>query len=108
MVGGGGPGPGRRRGRDQPLVVEERPAECALEEVVSNRVFRMVLLMEVLIDRKRLGAVVALRQSSRVATGGVAILLAIVELVLLLIEAVNDVFCTTARQVRRAFLVAMR
>ncbi len=89
-------------------MVEERPAERALEEVVSNRVFRMVLPMEVLIDRKRLRLVVALRKTGRVAAGGVAILLAIVELVLLLIEAVNDVFCTTARQVRRAFHVAMR
>src|ERR1700674_59369 len=99
MSGGRGPGPGRRSGRDQPLVVEERSAERALEEVVSNRVIGMVLLVEVLIDRKRLRVVEALRQAARVAAGRVAILLAVVELILLLIEAVNDVFGAAARQV---------
>src|SRR6202049_734267 len=104
MDRGGSSGPGRRRGRDQPLVVEERSAERALEEVVSDRVVRMILLVEVLVDRKRLRVVVALRQAGGVAARRVAILLAVVELILLLIEAVDDVCRAAARQIRRAVL----
>src|SRR5207249_7430267 len=99
-------GPVRGPGGDQPLVVEERSTKGALEEVVGNRVFRMVFPMEILVDGKRLGVVVPLRQADGIATGGVAILPAAVQLVLLLVEAVHDVAGTAARQVGGAVGIA--
>ena len=67
----------------------------------------MVVLVEVLVDGKRLRVVVALRQADGIATGGVAILLAAVQLVLLLIEAMHDVTGAAARQVRRVVGIAI-
>ena len=81
----------RRRCRDEPLVVEERSTERRLEEVVLDRVARMAGAVEVLVDRQRLGVVGAHRQAHRVAARDVAILLAAIDLVLLVIEAVDDV-----------------
>ena len=107
VLGVGFARPVRGPGRDQPLVVEERSTKSALEEVVGNRVFRMVVLVEVLVDGKRLRVVVALRQADGIATGGVAILLAAVQLVLLLVEAVHDVASAAAWQVGRAVGIAI-
>src|SRR5207248_3566094 len=106
VLGVGFAGPVRGPGRDQPLVVEKRSTKSALEEVVGNRVFRMVFLVEVLVDGKRLGVVVALRQADGIATGGVAILPAAVQLILLLVEAVHDVAGAAACQVGRAVGIA--
>ena len=50
----------RRGRRDQPLVVQERPAERGLEEVVLDRVVGMALVVQVLVDRQRLRVVDAL------------------------------------------------
>src|SRR5439155_15554491 len=54
------PRPSGRRSSDQPLVIQKRPAERRLEELISDRVLRMVVLMQVLIDGQRAGVVVAL------------------------------------------------
>src|SRR2546429_1234746 len=62
----------------------------------------MVFLMQVLIDRQRAGVVVALGQADRVAARGVAVLIAAVELVLLLIEAVHDVTGASTGEIARA------
>src|SRR5437773_1624352 len=88
-------------------MVEEGATEGGLEEVVGNRVFRMVFPVEVLVDGKRLGVVVALRQADGVATGRIPILGPVIELVLLLVETVHDVFSATAGQVGRVGRQAM-
>src|SRR5438094_7135562 len=88
-------------------VVEERAAEGGLEEVVRNCVMRMVCLVQVLVDGERLSVVVALSQADRVATGRVPILVPVIELVLLLVEAVHDIFSAATGQVGRAGCQAM-
>src|SRR3954452_2249904 len=97
----GGPGgmrsPGRtsrvdrRGGGDEPLVVEERATEGRLEEGVLDRVLRVSRAVQVLVDRQRLGVVDAHREAHGVAAGDIAVLFAAVELVLLMVEAVDDV-----------------
>src|SRR5207245_4941452 len=76
---------------DQPLVVEERPAESALEEVVGDGVVGSAIGVQVLVDGQRGRLVVAHRQPDRITSGEVAVLLSVVELVLLLVEAMHDV-----------------
>src|SRR5438874_12833412 len=88
-------------------MVEERAAEGGLEEVVGNCVMRVVLLVQVLVDGERLSVVVALGQANGVATGRVPILVPVIELVLLLVEAVHDIFSAAAGQVGRAGRQAM-
>src|SRR5256885_10229234 len=89
-------------------MVEERAAEGGLEEVVRNCVMRMVFLMQVLVDGERLSVVVALRQADGVASGRIPILVPVIELVLLLVEAVHDIFSAATGQVGRAGCQAMR
>ena len=79
-------------------MVEERAAERTLEEVVGDRVVGMTRLVEVRIDRQRGRVVNAHGQPNRVATGHVPVLCAAVQLVLLLIEAVDHVGRASARQ----------
>src|SRR5438270_6387761 len=89
-------------------MVEERAAEGGLEEVVRNCVMRVVLLVQVLVDGERLGVVVALRQADGVASGRIPILVSVIQLVLLLVEAVHDIFSAAPGQVGRAGSQAMR
>ena len=95
-------GPCRRRRRDQPLMVEVRAAKGGLEEIIRDRVVRMVPAVQVVVDRQGACVVVALRQAGGVAAGRVPVLPAFVELVLLRVEAVHDVPRAAARQVGRA------
>ena len=90
--------PGRRARGDQPLVVEERPAEGRLEEVVGDRVVRRVGRVQVLVDRQLGGVVGAHRQADGVTAGDVAVLPAAVDLVLLVVEAVHQVTRAAAGQ----------
>src|SRR5438270_2766341 len=83
-------------------MVEERAAEGGLDEVGRTCVMRVVLLVQVLVDGERAGVVVALGQANGVATGRVPILVPVIELVLLLVEAVHDIFSAAAGQVGRA------
>ena len=64
--------------------------------------------MQVRVDRECLRVVVALRQADRVATGRVPVLLPVIELVLLLVEAVHDVACAAAGKIARARRQAVR
>src|SRR6478735_6171531 len=75
---------------------EERPTERSLEEVVFDRVVRVIFAMQVSVDRKRRGVVDAHGQTHRVAARDVSVLGAAIELVLLVVEAVDDVARTTA------------
>ena len=77
-------------------MVEERATERALEEVVGDDVVRGALAVQVLVDGKGRRLVPAHRQADRVRTGDVAVLLAAVDLVLLLVEAVHEVAGTAA------------
>ena len=79
-------------------MTQERPAECALEEVVGDHVVRCAGTVQVLVHRQLRRVVMAHRQAGGITAGGVAVLLAAVELVLLLIEAVHDVAGASARQ----------
>src|SRR5438445_7067852 len=72
-------------------MVEERSAKGGLKELIRDGVLRMARLMQVLIDRKVLRLVHAHAEADGVATGDVAILLAAVQLVLLLVVAVDQV-----------------
>src|SRR5258708_10507321 len=89
----------RRRSGDEPLVIEKRSTESAMEEIVRDRVMRVGRIMQVSIDGQGRGVVVTHGQPARVAAGDVAILLTVVELVLLLIKLVHDVAGAAARQV---------
>src|SRR5260370_19313505 len=89
----------RRRSGDEPLVVEERSAAGALEEIVRDRVVRVGGIMQVFVNGQGRGVVVTHGQPARVAAGDVAILLAVVELVLLLIKLVHDVAGAAAGKV---------
>jgi len=73
-------------------MVEERSAKGRLKELIRNRVLRMAWLMQIFEDRKVLRLVHAHRQADGVAAGDVAILQAAVQLVLLLVVAVDQVF----------------
>ena len=85
-----------RRGRShQPLVIEERPTERALKEIVDNGVAGMTGCVQILVDRQLLRAVHAHGQADRVTPGHVAIHRATVELVLLLVETMHQVSCAT-------------
>ena len=88
----------RRGGGDEELVVQVGAAERALEEVVEDRVVGRAMRVQVLVDRQRLRVVVAHHETAGVGARFVAILLAAVELVLLLVEAVHDVARTAARE----------
>src|SRR5437763_10191448 len=90
--------PGRRRGRDQPLVGEERAAERALEEVVGDHVVRCPAAVQVRVDRQGAGVVPAHAQPDGVAAGHVPVLPAAVDLVLLLVVPVHQVLGATAGQ----------
>src|SRR5207245_722838 len=72
-------------------MVEERSAKGGLEELIRDGVLRMARLMQVLIDRKVLRLVHAHAEADGVATGDVAILQTAVQLVLLLVVAVDQV-----------------
>src|SRR5438445_10499193 len=72
-------------------MVEERSAKGGLGGLIRDGVLRMARWMQVLIDRKVLRLVHAHAEADRVATGDVAILLAAVQLVLLLVVAVDQV-----------------
>src|SRR5262249_38919082 len=63
----------------------------ALEKVVSDRVMRVVLAMQVRIDRQRSSVVVELRQPRGVAPARIPVLSSTVDLVLLLIKPMHDV-----------------
>src|SRR3954447_2739032 len=93
-------GPGRGGRRDQPLVVEERAAERGLEEAVRDRVTRVTRPVQVAVNREVAGVIDALREAQRVTAGRVAVLLAPVELVLLLVEAMDQIARATTRQTR--------
>ncbi len=86
----------RSPGGDQPLMVEKRASERRLEEVVGDRVVRMRLRVQVLVDGQGPGVVDAHHGRSRVAPRRVAVLRAAVELVLLLVELVHQVARTAA------------
>ena len=86
----------RRRGRDQPLVVEVGAAERGLEEVVQDRVLRVPRLVQVLVHGQLGGVVGAHHEPCGVALQHVPVLLPTVELELLLVEAVHDVARTAA------------
>src|SRR5207245_9342256 len=92
-------GPRWACGGDQPLVVEERSAERRLEEVVGDRVVRVAVTVQVRIDRQGGRVVVTHREADGVASGHVAVLIPIVQLVLLLVEAVDYVAGAAAGQV---------
>src|SRR5437764_9490372 len=83
-----GVGPYRHGGGDEPLVIEERPAEGGVEEAVGYRVPGGAGRMEVLVDRQRLRVVVADGQARLVAAEHVAVLAPAVDLILLLVELV--------------------
>src|SRR6266545_529175 len=83
---GRGVGPVRRRGGDQPEVVQQRAAEGRVKEVVGQR----VLLGQLAFGQDG-GVVVAQRQSSSLILGHELIHLAAVDLLLLLVEALGQV-----------------
>src|SRR3954469_7565576 len=58
----------------------------------------MPVAVQIPVDGQGPGRVIALRQTERVAAGRVAVLLAAVELVLLLVEAMDQVAGAAARQ----------
>src|SRR5256885_2672827 len=68
----------------------------------------MVFLMQVFVDRKHPGVVVALSQANSVTAGRVPVLVPVVQLILLLVEAVHDVARAAAGQVGRARWEAVR
>ena len=73
------------------------PPNAAWKKLSAIAYFGMVVRVEVLVDRQRLRVVDAHRQADRVAAGDVAVLLAAIELVLLVVEAMDDVTRATAR-----------
>jgi len=91
VVRGRRAGERRRRRGDEPLVIEERPAERGLEEVVQDRVVGVRAGVQVAVDRQLPRVVVAHHEAGRVAPGDVPVLLPAVQLVLVLVEAVHDV-----------------
>src|SRR4029450_135827 len=93
-----GPRPDRVAGRDQPLVVQERAPEGGLEEVVGDRVVGVAALVQVVVDGQGPGVVDAHGQADGVAAGDVPGLAALLERVLLLVEAVDQVAGAAAGQ----------
>src|SRR5207248_451364 len=96
-------GPSGRCCRYQPLVIKKGAAKCRLEKVVRDGVVRMSLAMQVGVDRQGARVVKAHTQADGVAARYVAILLAPVELILLLIEAVHEIARTAARKIIRVW-----
>ncbi len=90
-AGVGRVGVDRGTGGDQVLMVEERSAEGRLEEVVGDHVIGCAAAVQVLVDRQCRGVVDTHRQTDGVAAGDVAILPTTVELILLLVEAVDQI-----------------
>src|SRR6266508_1239826 len=83
---GRGIGPCRRAGADQPDVIQERAAEGRVEEVIGHG----VLLGELAF--RHIGSIVVThRQAAIIAPGHKLVHLAAVDLILLLIEAVDQV-----------------
>ncbi len=78
--------------------LRNEPPNAALEEVVGQHVVRGALAVQVVVDRQRAGVVVAHGQPDRVRAGDVAVLPAVVQLVLLLVEAVHQVAGAAAGQ----------
>src|SRR5256884_4393884 len=78
-------------------MVEEGAAERALEEVVRNGIGGMVFLVQVVIDRQGPGVEHPHGEPGRIAAGHISILLSTIELILLLVVAVNDVAGAAAR-----------
>src|SRR5256885_16412564 len=79
-------------------MVEERSAKGRLKELIRDRVLRMAGLVQILVDRKILRFVNAHGETDGIAAGYVAILQAAVELVLLLVVAMDQVLRATARK----------
>src|ERR1700682_6092714 len=79
-------------------MVEEGSTQGSLKELIRDRVLRMARLMQILVDRKVLRLVNAHGEAQGIATGDVAILRAAIELVLLLVVAVDQVFRAASRK----------
>src|SRR4029079_9070517 len=79
-------------------MVEERSTERGLKELIEHDVVRCLARVQVLVDRQLVGVVDTHRRPGRIAAGHIAVLLTTVQLVLLLIEAVDEVASTAARQ----------
>src|SRR2546423_13688963 len=73
-------------------MIKEGSAKGCLEELIRDRVLRMAWLMQILVDGKVRRFVYAHGEADGVATGDVAILLPAVQLVLLLVVPVHQVF----------------
>src|SRR5438034_2095178 len=79
-------------------MVEERSPKGRLKELIGDRVLRVARKMQVGVDRKIMRLVKTHGQADRVATGHVAILQTTVQLILLLVIPVDQVFGAPARQ----------
>src|SRR5262245_48103660 len=94
-------GPDGCCGGDEALMVQEWTAERCLKEVVGNRIMGMTGLVKESVDGKVGGTEIAHRQTDCIASRDVSVLTAAIDLILLLVVAVNKVAGATTRSAAR-------